>query len=354
MCSDLLPPVRWRSMVRPTLAVLLLLGLVEASLHVPAVRRWLPMPDPFYAPGVEARVRCIETFIARQAQPDVVFLGSSVMGAGVIPGQFDAAVLAAGGEPVLSFNLWMTGLNCDPVRLYWERFWRQRCRPRQIIQGIRLIELGAGPAETYDRFALGRIERHWIRLGRKEKVLAWLFEHMGLLYYSGFMPAYLRDMPWPPNRARGAPLDDRGCPLRVRTEQPDNKAETDMAIYRMAHEPSHFEVGLQSLTRMAVLCREAGIHYTVVNVPEHAARYGNDEQGNALYAFYLHTMREWSRREGVRFLDITDGVPSAYGEGEFEYDLFHMNQVGAERFTRELALRWGKRGHEKADTQPPP
>lgn len=330
--------VQWRSLLGPTAGVLMTLCIVEVALQNDGVRRWLPMPDPYYVPGVEAHRRLLQEFIAREGEPDVVFVGSSVVGSSIVPELFDTHVRKVGGPEVRSFNLWMSGLNPDPVRLYWDRYWRFRCRPRFVLQGVRLAEVCSGQhAEDYERFKVGRVERWWIRKGFGAEVGAWLTEHVGLAYYSGFLGSYLRDMPWPPNGPRGPEMDMRGHPISTR-----NRVEiVDVGTkYGEGFASERLQVGLAAVSAMAEACRRQGIVYMLVNIPEHRDRYPSGETGQELYSAYLHALNERCVGMGVTMLDVTRGDVNAYGDGEYASDGFHMNDNGAHRFVLEVAEEW--------------
>lgn len=49
-------------------------------------------------------------------------------------------------------------------------------------------------------------------------------------------------------------------------------------------------------------------------------------------------MRALAGEIGARFVDVTHGDATGYGDDCYDYDHFHMSAHGSERFTREFAV----------------
>ncbi len=339
----------WRGGRRFAVALALTLAACEALLHVPAVRNAVPMPNPYYHASVETRARVLERFLARQGGVDVLFVGSSAVGAGVVPRMFDEVFRAKAQHEVASFNGWLSGLNPDPARLYLEKWWFERVTPRVVVQGVRYCELMSNQAaKDYDRFQLSRLEPLWLRGDPWGLVHAWLIEHVQLLHYAGFLPMYLRDFDWPPNRPRGgavhadgSPVDARGAegekPKRLPTPEEAKRLHGYEVSYTEPWDPGKATFVFNSLSKTVAMCRRHGVRYVLFNVPEHPARFLLQPGGAELYRQYLAGVRQWAAREGVPFVDVTRGQVAYMGDADYTYDHFHMNAHGRSRFTRALA-----------------
>ena len=341
------------------LGVCLLVAGVEGLLRIRWVRDSLPMPNPYYIGDVEGKARLMEATLREHNRVDALFIGSSVVGRGFDACLFDAELMRLAGVDVVSFNGWMSGLKPSCVAFYLDRFWGPRVAPRVIFQGVRLVTMDADalPPE-YKAFRRGRYEKLWMTktptaIGRAK---LWALDHVRLYHYRSFLPEYLRDFRWPPHRIRGAELTARGQVAHsVRPVEAGDieglPTEEDLARlgwYTLRYEGNRggarLEKGQDALRRTAAWCRQRGIAYVLVNIPEHRDRFSAPE-GPELYAAYLADMRKLAGELGADFIDVTRGDATAYGDDCYDFDHFHMSGYGSERFTREFAAAaaplWG-------------
>lgn len=202
----------FRGFSRFALAVGLLLVMAEFLLHLRVVRDRLPMPNPYYIADVESKARLMAATLREHAHVDALFIGSSVVGRGFDACLFDAELRCRAGVHAISFNGWMSGLKPSCVEFYLHHFWQPRVTPRVLFQGVRLVTMDADalPPE-YEAFQRGRYERLWMAppsVLNRLKLQA--LDNVRLYRYKAFLPEYLRDFRWPPNRMRGPALTARG------------------------------------------------------------------------------------------------------------------------------------------------
>ncbi|MBW2416095.1 MAG: hypothetical protein JRG76_16475 [Deltaproteobacteria bacterium] len=323
-----------------------LLALAEHALRDPRVYTRLPVPEPYYRPGVVPRGRSLDVLLTRVENVDVLFIGSSIVRTNVRPFRFDKLVSAKLDRPVVSFNGGLSALRPDPTRLYLERFWLDRARPKVVVQGVRLGDmLSTTPAESDPFLAQGRVEQHWMRGTVWSDAVGWLISEVRMLQYQGALQRLLdaieRRQPYAELVVGGGfPVDKRGwerrtTPLAARKRSGKLK---DYRPYDNELDRESLRGGLEALGRAARSCRERGVRYVVANVPEHAFHYGRPD-GKLRYAHYLESLRELAEEEGFLFVDVTDGDLS-YGRRDSLFsDYGHMRPKGARWFTEELARR---------------
>lgn len=316
------------------LAALAVLAAAEAALQVEAVRERLPMPIPYYSDNVEPRRRALARMGDREGGVDLLLVGSSVVRTNLSPLVFDAALEAAAGSDLRSFNGGLSGLVPDQARLYLERFFLPRCRPRLVLQGIRLEELEhTEEATAFRRLERARLERAWLDGGVWGGLRSAAIERIQLVRYRGVMTDFLRRERWPPGKNLGYAIDRRG--FAVAEGRLQRAAPGPLRPYgETAADPP--AVGLASLRRAHRLCRQRGIVFAVVNLPEHGDRFAT-AWGPARYRRYLETLHALGRASGFAVLDPTAGDPFAFRDDADFADSHHMTRDGAYRLSRALA-----------------
>src|SRR5690242_7379732 len=121
--------------------VVLLLGVIEIALRIPAVERALPIRTYLHEPGAVVRLEKLENVRRQYRRIDVLFVGSSVVRCNIRPLLFDALLAGAPAGGPVSFNAGLSGMWPAGVRLYLEGLWLAEARPRIVAQGIRYGEL---------------------------------------------------------------------------------------------------------------------------------------------------------------------------------------------------------------------
>ncbi len=170
-------------LLRAVLWAIALVFVVEALMHVETVRKRLPAPKPYYSDNVELRRRALENTLAEDGRIDLLFVGSSVVRTNFRPLLFDRSYAEQTGESVVSFNGGLSNLNPDRVRLYLEHFYLPQFTPKIVLQGIRYSEvINAQPADEFERFQNGYLEKFWLEHSMLSSIAAWLINNVQLLY----------------------------------------------------------------------------------------------------------------------------------------------------------------------------
>lgn len=321
------------------LALVIILG-VELLLHNDTVRDLLPSPIPYYDSEVEMRRLALEKFIQQYGQPDILFIGSSVVRSNISPIIFDSVYTDITGQTLHSFGGGLSDLDPDPVSFYFEHFWLPKCQPRIVVQTIRYEELQSPfTSENYSPFKNSLLEPLWLEDTWFHKTKVYLIEHIKLFYYSGSLTEFLRYPRWPMNRPIKHPIDSRGwSPMTVNIDKAikmgylkgDYRYHNNLSKENSAH-------NLQAMQEIIAWCKDAGIPYILVNVPEHPARFAPELNGPEKYQQYLNTLQKFSQQNNIPFLDITDGNPAYYPDNSYFSDYYHLFGTAAKQFTIDLA-----------------
>ena len=317
-----------------------LLLFAEMLLHLDEVRKFLPEPRPYYSDNVEKRLRALRNTIEEKGKVDLLFIGSSIVRTNFRPLPFDEAIFEETGIPVVSFNGGFSDLAPDRVRLYLENFFLKYASLRIVLQGIRYPELaGSSEAEDYKRFRKGCIERAWLDQSLFGKLKVFAMENIQLLYYKGMLTAALQRF-YSFNRSIFK-IDARGYNMTGGSSLSDAKRKSRIdAIeppYSGTHTLNKDHKGFLHLKRTINICKNHGIVYILVNVPEHGDKFLNTVEGKNIYKMYISELKKFAEHESILLIDITNGSPESYRNYDDYSDYHHMSAAGADRFTKELA-----------------
>ena len=97
-----------------------------------------------------------------QGRVDVLFLGSSVVRAGVRPTVFDESSPKSGGGEVVSFNGGLSNMFPPAPKLYLEHVWLDAAKPRFVLHGVREVELAAQTERVSGASSTAGIESQWL------------------------------------------------------------------------------------------------------------------------------------------------------------------------------------------------
>jgi len=329
-----------KPVLKPLLMVMIIILGFELLLHNDTVRVLLPSPIPYYDSEVEMRRVALERFIQKYGQPDILFIGSSVVRSNISPILFDSVYTGITGNAIQSFGGGLSDLDPDPVSFYFQHFWLPKCQPKAIVQTIRYEELQSPfTAENYQPFKNSLLEPIWQKNTWFYKTKAYLIEHVKLFYYSGSLTEFLRYPRWPMNRPVKHAIDSRGwSPMTVRIDQAI-KLGYLKGDYRYHNDPGgdNYIHNLQAMQEIVTWCKQTRIPYTLVNVPEHPARFAPELNGMDKYQQYLADLQKFSRDNNIPFIDITNGNPAYYPADSCFSDYYHLFGTAAKQFTVELA-----------------
>ena len=329
-----------RIIYKSIIAVLGLLVLTDFLLHLEPVRHRLPQASPYYNPAVELRLRALKTFLKELGQPDMLFIGSSVVRTNFSPLEFDSVFHKISGQKIISFNGGLSDLDPGPVAFYLEKFWLTSCQPKIILQAVRYEELLSHySAENYPVFQTSIYEPLWLENNLNSRIRLFLLDHVNLYYYSGAMTEFLRYPRLPINRPLTYIIDSRGHnPMKIgMVEAKESGLLTGDFTYYDDIPDSVMQLNLNALKRSHALCQQHGIKYLLVNMPEHGDRFMADPDGLKRYRDYITILQQFAEELNIEFIDITNNDPQTYQKDELFSDYYHMSPKGTSQFTKSLA-----------------
>jgi hypothetical protein len=97
------------------------------------------------------------------------------------------------------------------------------------------------------------------------------------------------------------------------------------------------EPALDAIRRTVELCRNLGIEYVLVRLPEHTSRFAGE---NAVYRQYGERLAAFAQRENIRYLDVVGGDVRQWSDDGMFNDAAHLTEPAAEYFTTKLARAW--------------
>lgn len=328
---------QWR-VARWVIYFVALLLLAEVILRLPVVQAALPAPAPtlWHSPLVEDKVEYFRNFAASH-ELDVLFIGNSTMQAGVDPAAFDAArrALGLGGE---SFNASIEGVppsvNKDFLKLYL-----RTASPDTVVIGVTPQDLN-----TNSPWAKDMDERagHSINLlaGAGDtlmgNLLAFLVDHSALFRYRYVLHQLLlrggHAVPHPE-----VYFDVRGFDAIERSLADFSPSERLQAQNRagvLNYDPQGKQA--DALREMVAIVRSYNAQPVFVALPLSDQYYSNFDRPTDYQQY--HDALQWMAEElAVPLWDMESSTTvEPFGDSEFG-DLNHLNRVGAERLSSELA-----------------
>ncbi|MBN2413651.1 hypothetical protein JXQ31_18375 [candidate division KSB1 bacterium] len=329
-----------RFIYQPIIAVIGLLILTDFSLRLEPLRDNLPQANPYYNPAVELRTRALKSLIKEQGQPDVLFIGSSVVRTNISPLLFDSVYQYITSHKMTSFNGGLSDLDPGPVSFYLEKFWLKSCKPQIILQAVRYEELKSTfTAENYPVFKTSIYEPLWLKNNLNSQIRLYLLDHVRLYYYSGALTEFLRYPRFPVNRPLLHPIDSRGhsfMNIGMAEAKKLGLLTGDFTYYEDIPD-SLLKLNLDALKKSSALCRQSGIKYILVNISEHGDRFLKAPDGLERYRNYISLLRNLAGELNVEFIDLTNGDPAIYQQDDLFSDYYHMSPAGTKKFTTDLA-----------------
>jgi len=323
------------------ITILSVLLITDLLLRVNPVRDNLPQAYPYYNPAVELRLRALNRLLKDQGQPQMLFIGSSVVRTNFSPLLFDSVYQQITSHKIISFNGGLSDLDPDPVSFYLKNFWLSNCQPDIILQAVRFEELQSDfTAENYPIFQTGIYEPLWLKNNFISKIKMYLLNHVKLFYYSGALTEFLRYPRFPVNRPLLHSIDSRGhSEMKIGMVEAKRKGllQSDFAYLKDISEQS-LNINMNALKKSYILCQERGIKYVMVNIPEHGDRFLADPDGLERYKNYILLLQNLADELNIEFIDLTNNDPKSYQNDEIFSDYYHMNPAGTTKFTNDLAV----------------
>ena len=303
--------------------------------------RWEPVglyfpPRPYHSDEIELRRRAMRELQQSHGRIDVLFVGNSSARTAISPLVFDSVVTENSTKRVLSYNGSLSGKPPLAVSFFLRHFYLEQIQPRAVFEGITLATLGRPiTPERWDALTGGVLDRAWRAERPLDSLRAFGMQHSGLLYYRGVLGATFLDVRSRPRiRFDPFPMDERGFEPRQ-----DNMRDLSDRDDYLPYEAKALDIdkGLDSIRRTAELCRNRGVEYALVRLPEHSSRFLAED---AIYRQYGERLAGFSRRENIRYLNVVGEDVREWSDDRHFNDSRHLTAPAAVRFTTLLAQAW--------------
>jgi hypothetical protein len=311
-----------------------LLLSVEMLLRWEAVEAYFP-PRPYHSDEIELHRLAMRDLQRSQGHIDVLFQGNSSMRTAISPLVFDSVVAENSATRVLSYNGAVSGTAPLGVSFFLRHFYLEQIQPRAVFEGVTLAALGrAVTPDRWDRMTAGVLEQAWRAERPLDSLRAFGMQHSRLLYYRGRLGSTFPDVSRGPHIGfERLPTDERGYEPRTKSI----RDRTDAGESR-PYDTKDLDIdeALDAIRRTAELCRNRGVEYVLVRLPEHASRFPD----NALYLQYGERLAGFSRRENIRYLDVVGDDAGRWSDDRLFNDAGHLTTPAARQFTTLLAQAW--------------
>lgn len=285
----------------------------------------------------------LQRYVEKNGGVDVIFLGSSLVNAGIMPSEINQAYVEQTGEqPIRIFNFGIEGMTIQPNSVVAELL-VETYHPKMIIFGTEIRDYYAKNGITVaEKF----LSDPWVRFQTGNFSLqGWLAEHSSAYRY---YLAYRNWMNWEfyqdhsdtvlrtsRMEADGHEIETQSNTFHTLPPDPDNNEEDREAIEFFADfeiDPSRLE-NLQSILDLG---KEQGVFILFIEMPVSPTFFDYFERGEIEHTHFIKTVSEVVTSSGNIFIlapseDIfpEDGRP----------DRVHLNEIGAPIFSRYLGER---------------
>ena len=313
------------------------LVLLEILLRIPLVRKFLPLPSPYYNTSIMLREDVLRQYRAKYGDPKVLFMGSSISRADPNIGLFQQLT----GKN--TFGLGMSAMSPGRTEVYWQHFWKTRlAKPDMVLHFVRTTDF----TEKYDpaddsELSKGRIERDWLaNPSGGETLNERLLSFRLAQYYGCLSKAIAGDRH--PFFSDPFVTDIFGC-----KSEPDSILLSNPGFVRSSHHEGKYGPFSAMMSRsnsfqiLRRLQNEVGGEYVLVYCPEYIEAW----ESPAELADWWKSLKSLCERAGFMFVDPTSLDPSFVSDPSNYHDFIHYDQKGAERFTRLLVQALGDISH---------
>ncbi len=299
---------------------------------------------------LELQLNLLDKFVHEKGAPDCFIFGSSQAFREVDTGVFEQAYEAASGEKVTCYNFGVTGSQIWTTSLL-SQILIAKYQPRLVIIGTSFLDYTEGREyQIDDRFK----QNDWLEYQTGKFTLnGWLttysYAWRALTLFSYAAPSGMRySEALREVKKWDGEIADSGFALSDKAIDPSLPMDTAF-VNSMKLEFGDFGVSernLAALEEIITLSRQAGAQMLIAEMTYHPALLelkdgkgrprADKERIQAFIAQVNARLREIASRHNVPFLDFDPSV-SIPETGWF--DLYHLNSIGAEPFSRWLGAR---------------
>jgi hypothetical protein len=322
------------------LSVAILVGLVAAG---ELLLRWGPLQARLPYPSIgssnlslDVKLHLLNKMREREGAPECLFLGSSLVNAGIDPEAFTDAYRAATGKTIRCFNFGINAMTPYPAAKILTILVR-RYRPKLVIWGVSSIDFNTRKKNR--ELQLGN--NPWVRwqLGRGD-FSGWLTDHSYLYRY------YLRLRFW---------ID---FPEIYRKQHLTEAKTTSLGYFKersesLARQPvplpwkKHFSAVMGDFKkdpRVSAVLKDAfrrnpGTKIVLAEMPLHREAQHALKGGKKTHDKIIRILEAFAARNQMAFIPFSMKQPF---DDALWANYNHLNHAGALRFSRWLARRIGK------------
>jgi hypothetical protein len=321
------------------LSLAILAGLVAAA---ELLLRWEPLqsrlPYPSFGNNshqLDIKLHLLDKMAERDGPPDCLFLGNSMVQAGIDPDAFNETYREITGHTLRCFNFGVLGM-APYAGATLIRILNRNYSPKMVIWGISPYDLKTN--EKNKQLALE--DGSWIRFQTGEGNFGgWLIDASYLTrYYLRFrlwldFPRIDRVIRASERRwsANGFTRGRRGSSIAA-PDQLEREAENKGAM-------RNFKINQRVLSRMHEAFQSTpGVTCVLVEMPIHRSNEAGGEEEEKSYEKLVSLIQGFAGRKNIHF--IQSDRQNSFNDSHWR-NFLHMNSIGARRFSQWLGRRVG-------------
>ncbi len=311
--------------------LVLLIALLEGLARLPWVETHVPTAIGSAHPGLDVKFGEVDYLVSQKGRIDCIFLGSSVVQAGIDPQRFEEAYRSQTGDDITCYNFGIPGLKVSSA-VELAAMLIDRYHPRLLIVGLTVRELALGVPEAGQR----PIDHTpWIRYESGTfNVEGWIVEHF--VVYRHFLA--LREWTSPDF---DNPIGDLNAPIH-RGYQPRTDYVETFAPQSYLKDYSLSSKEWAAFERLIALEDKTQLLLVEVPLPDHTLAVFKGGPEN--YRRIMNRLADYASAHGVPmwFTIQLDLIPDNGWVG----DSHHLHQIGAEIFSAWLGARLGQAANQ--------
>ena len=182
--------IPWRTLIFSLVLIVIIFGIAEGITRIPAIQEKLPPPSVgSYHRVFEIRLDLLNEFVEENGDVDCIFMGSSMVAAGINPDVFNQEYSSLVGEDIACFNFGIEGLTASSAAVIAD-FLVREYQPALLIYGTSARDY----SEKIGGDSATALNVPWLRYQSGEfSVEGWLVEHSFafkyMLVYRNWMTA---------------------------------------------------------------------------------------------------------------------------------------------------------------------
>jgi len=299
----------------------------------------------WYNPTVAWKV----LYLQQPEQLDLLFLGDSTVRDSLDPTRFDAEVKATTGKLIRSFNGGLSAADAGITSFYARKVYPLYAHPKAVLYAVGvgdLFEDNPNALAAKASFDASTMENALNDTGLLQSVNLWLLEHSMLFRIRGSVVQLFSDpLRWSTGDAQ--PFDEQGYQATSSRLPDASAAELTVMNDFFRSSLNHYQIDpsmVIQLDNMIEYEQAQGTKVYLVAMPAMPQLFTFLAHGRADYDSFVQALEAVSEKYGVPLMTF-DPAHWADNFSENNYrDYWHMNDSGAQIFTRLVADWYTKQG----------